>query len=100
MKRIIVIMIAICAACFTVGASKPKQKATVRTVVYVTDLECESCAKKIKENVSFDKGVKDLAVDVKSRTVLIKFDESKNDTLSLRKSLNKLGYAAMAVSYE
>ena len=100
MKRILSILF-ILALCTNVSyAAKPKQKAVLRTVVYITDLDCEDCAKKIRENVSFEKGVKDLKVSVEERTVEVKFDESKNDTLKLRKSLNKLGYQAKVLKFE
>lgn len=75
-------------------------KPVIKKVVYCTDLDCENCAKKIRENVSFEKGVKDLSVDVPTKTVEIQFDSLKTDTLKLRKSINSLGYSATVASYE
>jgi len=75
-------------------------KPVLKKVVYVTSLDCENCAKKIRENVSFEKGVKDLKVDVPTKRVTISFDSVKTDTASLRKSINKLGYSAKVVKYE
>lgn len=100
MKKAIILIVTILALTFTAEAAKPRVKASVRKVVYCTDLDCENCAKKIKENVSFEKGVKDLSVNVADKTVEIKFDEAKNDTLALRKAINKLGYKAKVIDFE
>jgi len=75
-------------------------KPALKKVVYATSLDCENCAKKIRENVSFEKGVKDLKVDVPTKQVTVSFDPAKTDTAALRKSINKLGYKARVVSYE
>jgi len=72
----------------------------LRTVVFFTSLECKKCATKIQENVSFEKGVKDLKIDVPAQTVTIKFDASKTDTLKLGNSIRKLGYEATVVEYK
>jgi len=76
------------------------KKGNLSTVVYCTSIDCENCAKKIRENVSFEKGVKDLKVDLSSRTVKIEFDPSRTDTLRLEKAINKLGYEARVVRFE
>lgn len=101
MKRIALIALAaICCASFTLSASPKKPKASTKTVVYQTTIHCEKCAKKIVENVSFEKGVKDLKVDVPAKQVAVTFDTAKTDTLALRKSINKLGYEARVIAFE
>ncbi len=75
-------------------------KPVLKKVVYCTDLDCEDCAKKIRENVSFEKGVKDLSVDVPTKMVQIQFDSNKTDTLVLKKAINKLGYEAEVVEFK
>lgn len=69
-------------------------------VTFLTSIDCEHCATKVKENVSFEKGVKDLKVSVPDKTVTITFDSSKTDTLKLEKSIKKLGYTAKVVEYK
>lgn len=100
MKKAIILIISILALVCSANAAKPRTKASVHKVVYVTTLDCENCAKKIRENVSFEKGVKDLKVDVPTKQVTVAFDSAKTDTLALRKAINKLGYKAKVVSYE
>lgn len=72
--------------------------ASLFNVVFVTNLDCEHCKKKIEENVSFEKGVKDLHVDVAAKKVEITFDAARTDTLKLGNSIRRLGYKAKAVS--
>ena len=74
-------------------AAKPKDQKK-QQVKYVTTLHCEKCAAKISENVSFEKGVKDLKTNVEDKTVTIVFDPAKTDTLKLADAIRKLGYKA------
>lgn len=99
MKKTLLIAVAALLLAGVSGESKTA-KPVLKKVVYCTDLDCENCAKKIRENVSFEKGVKDLSVDVPTKAVEIQFDSNKTDTTQLRKALNKLGYEAKVITYE
>ena len=61
-------------------------------MTFVTNLSCHKCAQKIEENVAFEKGVKDLKVNVKEKTVYIQYDSTKTDVGTLTKAIEKLGY--------
>ena len=63
-------------------------------------MECKNCERKVLENISFEKGVKDVSVDLPGRTVTVVFDEAKTDTLTLAKAIRKLGYDAKVVKFE
>ena len=69
-------------------------------VVFATSIHCASCGKKVQENISFEKGVKDLKVDVETKKVTVTFNSAKTDTVKLKKALNKLGYSAEIVDYK
>jgi len=97
-KTIFTIIAVIAISVLSVGAKN--QKVQLNRAVYLTSLDCENCAKKIRENVSFEKGVKDLKVDVPTKTVEIQFDVQKTDTLQLKKAINRLGYDARLVDFE
>ena len=96
MKKIVVILAAL-SVMLIAGASKPDKK---RTVVYKTSIECKSCQNKVMENISFEKGVKDVTVNLPEKSVRIVFDETKTDTLILGKAIRKLGYSAQVIKYE
>ena len=97
MKKILVIA---CALSMVLMATAAKPKTVKRTVVYGSTVECKNCEKKVLENISFEKGVKDVSVDLSDQTVKIVFDEAKTDTLTLAKAIRKLGYEAKVVKFE
>lgn len=100
MKRIFVAAIAAFLIFAGVNSEAKIVKPIIKKVVYCTDLDCENCAKKIRENISFEKGVRDLSVDVPAKTVEISFDSNKTDTVQLRKAINKIGYEAKVIEFE
>lgn len=73
------------------SAAKPKK---TETVTFSVSIHCANCGKKIRENVSFEKGVKDLDVDVQGQTVKVTYDPRKTDVEKLRKAIERLGYSA------
>ena len=66
--------------------------AAFSNVTFVTDIHCQKCAQKIEDNIVFEKGVKDLKVNVKEKTVYIQYDSTKTDIPTLTKAIEKLGY--------
>ena len=69
--------------------------AAFSNVTFVTNLSCQKCAQKIEDNVAFEKGVKDLKVNVKEKTVFIQYDSTKTDVSTLTKAIEKLGYKVL-----
>lgn len=90
----------VCALSLVAFATSSKPKTVKRTVVYESTVECKNCQKKVMENIAFEKGVKDVVVDLADQSVKVVFDESKTDTLTLAKAIRKLGYEAKVVSFE
>lgn len=94
MNRIITLIAAIIVAFSPISAYAAKPKPTKATVVYSTNLHCQNCAKKINENIAFEKGVTDLKVDLEKQTITITYDMSKTSKENLAKAIEKLGYKA------
>ena len=90
----------VCALALVAFSTSSKPKTVNRTVVYGSSVECKNCEKKVMENISFEKGVKEVSVDLPNQTVKIVFDEAKTDTTTLAKAIRKLGYDAKAISFE
>lgn len=67
----------------------------VRTVTFSSNLHCKECVKKVVENLSYVKGVKDLDVSLEKQEISIKYDASKTDKTKLASEIGKLGYTAM-----
>jgi copper chaperone CopZ len=50
------------------------------------------------KNVPFEKGVKDVKCDLTTKEVTVQYQKDKNNTESLRRSIEKLGYTAKEVT--
>lgn len=98
MKYLIIIMAMLFAstACSanSNNSTDDKSKGLV-TVVYSTNLHCDKCKKKIESNIAFEKGVKDLQVNVKEKTVTVTYKKDKTDSEKILKAIQKLGYTAL-----
>lgn len=70
------------------GGKKPTE---LKTVVFVTDIDCHHCAQKIMNNVPvLGKGVEDVQVDVPTKEVTITYNDQKTNEANLIKGLAKL----------
>ena len=65
-------------------------KADKQVVVLSVDLHCQGCCDKIMKNIAFEKGVKDIVCDLKTKTVTVTFDASKTDVPTLLKAFEKI----------
>lgn len=69
-----------------------------RTVVFkVEQMECSNCERKVKNNIKFEKGLKDFSTDVKTQTVTITYDAEKTDVKKLQAGFKKFKYEAVLV---
>ena len=84
MKKIIALF-AMLAMVAGVAVAAPSEKAEKKIVeaVFVTDLDCNHCAQKIYNTISYEKGIKDVVCDVPTKRVTVKFDNSKNSVEGL-----------------
>ena len=71
----------------------------IKTVVVTTnpEMHCESCEKKIKGNLRFEKGVKNIITDLKTKTVTIEYDADKTNVQNIIKGFKKIKYEATEV---
>lgn len=69
----------------------------IKTVTFNTHMHCENCVKKVIENISFLKGVKDLDVSLEKQQITVKYDAAKTDEKTLGGEIVKLGYPADVV---
>lgn len=77
---------------FSAGAyaEKKEAKPKTKTVVYKATLHCESCKTRVEKNIPYEKGVKDLSVDMEAQTVTVTFREDKNTQENIQKAIEKL----------
>jgi copper chaperone CopZ len=89
MKKIMMIL-AMLAMVAGVATAAPKAEKKIATVVFTTDLDCHHCAQKVLNTIPYEKGIKDVQVDVPTKTVTVKFDEAKNSVESLTKAFESI----------
>ena len=97
MKKIVLMCLV---ALFGIGianAQEPKNavKKSV-TVEFVTDIDCAGCAKKVTNTNPYEKGVKDVQVDVATKTVTVTYDPAKTNNETLVKAFSKIKIKAEA----
>ena len=68
--------------------------ANKQKVVLACDLHCQGCCDKIMKNIAYEKGVKDLVCDLKSKTVTVTYDADKTNVPTLLKAFEKIGKPA------
>ena len=74
----------------------------IKTVVFTTnpEMHCEGCENKIKGNLRFEKGVKNIITDLKTKTVTIEYDADKTNVQNLIKGFKKIKYEVTEVKKE
>ena len=95
MKKIILVLFVALFSIAVVDAQQPKGKQTV-TTTFNTDIDCEGCAKKVTNTIPYEKGVKDVKVDVAAKTVTVTYDPAKTNDETLVKAFSKIKIKAEA----
>ena len=72
----------------------------LRVLVVTTNpqMHCESCEKKIKENIRFEPGVTKIVTDIKEQRVSITYNPQKTTPDKLVAAFAKIGYKAEVIS--
>ena len=74
--------------------SSNRKSSNRQSVVLSCDLHCQGCCDKVMKNIAFEKGVKDLVCDLKTKTVTVTYDVSKTDVPTLLTAFDKIGKPA------
>ena len=91
MKKIIMLcLLAVMGFGIAEAVAQKKSDAQFKTTVFVTDVDCETCAKKIDNSIPFQKGVKEVKVDLPTRTVTVTYDATKTSNESFVKAFKKI----------
>lgn len=71
-------------------AMAQKKQVALQTTVFQTDVDCETCAKKVDNSIPYQKGVKEVKVDVSTQTVTVTYDKAKTNDEALLKAFKKV----------
>lgn len=89
MKKIIILALALLTVAGASAQKAEKPAKQIVTTVFITDLDCENCAKKIYDNF-YGKGVRSVKCDVATKSVAVTYDASKNSPEALKPSFADL----------
>lgn len=96
MKKIILVLFVALFSFAAAEAQQPKGEKKSVTTTFVTDIDCAGCAKKVTNTIPYEKGVKDVQVDVDAKTVTVTFDPAKTNNETLVKAFAKIKIKAEA----
>ena len=105
MKRIFTLMLTLLIVAGGATATmaqdkKQKKQADIKEVTFVTTIDCKNCVKKVEANLPYEKGIKDMKVNLDDTTIWIKYDADKTDKAKLAAAIVKLGYEAEEITPE
>ena len=81
----------LCFSFFISAKDKSKEK---EEITFLVSMTCEKCQQRIEDNISFEKGVTDLIVNLPQKTVTIEYRKDKTSPEKLKAAICKLGYTA------
>ena len=90
MKKIIMLCLVAVIGFGVSDAMAQKKQVELKTTVFQTDVDCENCAKKVDNSIPYQKGVKEVKVDVSTQTVTFTYDTSKTNDEALVKAFKKV----------
>lgn len=91
MKKILVICAAMLMGIGVCSAdNKPKNEKKIVTTVFCTDIDCEHCKQKVMNTIPFEKGIKEVEVDVPTKKITVSYDASKNSDEALIAAFAKI----------
>ena len=91
MKKIFLMCLVALLGVGVANAQKPHkgEKKSV-TVEFVTNIDCEGCAKKVYNTIPYEKGVEDVKVDVPTKIVTVTYNPAKTNNETLIKAFTKI----------
>lgn len=92
MKKIFAILVIFTAFACALSAKDDNVKTAVFTVN--PPMSCQNCENKIKSNLRFEKGVKEIVTSLPAQTVTVTYNSSKTDVEKIQKGFSKIGYTA------
>jgi copper chaperone CopZ len=91
MKKFISLCIVALFAIGITSAQEPQKggKKSV-TTTFQTTIDCQGCAKKVNNTIPYERGVKDVVVDLETKTVTVTYDPTKTNDEALVKAFAKI----------
>jgi len=97
MKNLVVMFLAVVMIAATGNANDLGRK---KTVIFKVNMTCGGCISKLEKNIAFEKGVKNLKVNLEKKTVEVTYLDNKTNVENLTAAFTKLGFTSSVVKGE
>ena len=85
---IITVLILISGMSYTIHAQN------LKTVEIQTSAQCEMCKERLESNLVFEKGIKNVKLDMETKKLFVTYKTGKTDINTIKNAIAKLGYDA------
>lgn len=98
MKKIVVLFLMMLAVFSITTGSMAQEKKDVKkkkkteTLTCWASMDCAGCQSKIEKNIAYEKGVKDLKVDLDTKLVTVTYRSDKTNPEKIEKAIKDLGF--------
>ncbi|MFA5194722.1 MAG: heavy metal-associated domain-containing protein [Bacteroidales bacterium] len=69
-----------------------------QVVKFKTNAHCGSCKNTMEQGLAYDKGIKDVSVDLDTKILTVVYNPKKTNEQNIKAKVNKLGYTADLVT--
>ena len=83
---------------YTVSAQDTRRNSREEQVIFSVNMNCHNCEEKIKKNIAYERGVRNLTTDLSKQLVTINYRTDRTDKAKLKKAIEKLGYTCAEVT--
>ena len=82
-------------ACTTIAQQAEKELPKgVEEIKIQTSAQCEQCKERIERDMSFEKGIKYVNLDLDTKILTVQYKTAKTDPEKIRKAVSEIGYDA------
>ncbi len=92
MKKTLFIALSLLLFVGVAEANPKKKKKSEKSVTYYVELDCHMCKAKLEKNLPFEKGFKDMTVDIDKNIVTVKFNPKVTDSITISKAIEELDF--------
>lgn len=94
MKTIKATFIILAMGLFTLTATAQEKPKKVETIEIKSSVVCNECKERIEHDLAYEKGVRFVEVDLKTKMVTVEYKTTKTDEEKIKKAISKIGYDA------